>query len=103
MVAGLKNTKSVNKILQSNSLLIFNNIDINEKLYREAMIKVNRKTFNLIAAANYYIKIITFREDYLLIHIKIIENCMIKITKKSIAYTKLVIKFFKNKLWIESK
>lgn len=62
------------------------------------MIKINKKTFNLIAAANYYIKTITFREDCLLIHVKIIKNCKIKITKKSIAYTKLVIKFFKNKL-----
>lgn len=103
VIAKPKNTKSTGKALQFNLLFVSKDIDIDKKLYKEAIIKINKKTFNLITAANNYIKTFTFEKDYFLIQIKIIENCKIKIAKKSTVYTKLAIKFFENRLQRENK
>lgn len=82
---------------------MFNNIDINIKLYGEVMIKGNGRTFNSITAMNNYIKTFTFRKDCLLVQVKIIENCKMKIAIRSTTYAKLVIKSFKDGLWRENK
>lgn len=60
VVAEPKNIKSASKVSQLYLLLISNNIDINEKLHEKAIIKANRRTFNLIAAVNNYIETFTF-------------------------------------------
>lgn len=67
MVTGPKNTKSASKASQFDPLLVSNNVDIDEKLRRKAMIKANRRNFNLIVAANNYIETFTFGDDCLLV------------------------------------
>lgn len=96
VVAGPKNNKSASRASQSNPLFIFNNVDINEELYGEVMIKANGRTFNLIATVNNYIEIFTFEKDRLLVQVKTIKNCKMKIAKRSTAYAKLVTKFFED-------
>lgn len=75
-----------------------NNINIDKKLHKKAMIKANKRTLNLIAAANKYVGTFIFTKDCFFVQVKIIENCKIKIAKRSTAYTKLAIIFFENRL-----
>lgn len=61
IIASFKNTKSASRASRFNLLLVSHNIDIDEKLNREDMIKANKRTFNLITAANNYIETFIFR------------------------------------------
>lgn len=103
IIAKSKNIKSANRTLQFNLLLMSNNININMKLYKKAIIIINRRTFNLITTTNNDIKIFIFEKDCLRVQVKTIKNCRIKFTKKSTAYNILAIKLFENKLWRKSK
>lgn len=103
VVVGPKNTKSASRASQSDPLLVSNNVDIDEELRGEAMIKANGRTFNSIAAANNYIETFTFGKDCLLVQIETIENCKMKIAKRLTAYAKLATKFFEDGSWRESK
>lgn len=63
----LKNIKSANNASKSNFWLIFNNININIKLYGKTIIKANKKIFNSILAPNNYIEILIFKKDCFLV------------------------------------
>lgn len=67
------------------------------------MIKANKRSFKLIAATNNYIETSTFEKNCFLIHIKTKKNCKMNIATRSTTYTKLVTKFFEDRLWKKSK
>lgn len=75
-----------------------NDNDIGVELYSKVMIKANKRLFKIIVVINKYIEAFTFRKNYVLFQIEIIENDKIKIIIRSIVYAKLAIKFFKNRL-----
>lgn len=62
LAAIFKNTKYASIALKFNIQYIFNNNDIDIKLYQKAIIKLNKRFFNLIVIVNNYIMIFNFRK-----------------------------------------
>ncbi len=100
---GRKNTKLAGNSLRPAMQFVSNNDDISVELCGKAMINANGRLFNITAAANKYVETFTFGEDRLSVQIETIENCKMKITTRSTAYTKLATKFLEDGSWRESK
>lgn len=79
VAAKFKNIEPACNASQSNLRLLSNNTNINIKLRVEAIIKVNKRTFNSIAAANKYIKTFIFRKNCFFVQVKTVEKCKTKI------------------------
>lgn len=92
-----KNNKPVSNTFLSDIQLVSNDDDMVIELCGKAMIKSNRRLLKTTAVTNKYVKTFTFGEDRLLIQIKTIEYCKIKIAIRSTAYTKLATKFLNDR------
>lgn len=98
IVAIPTNIETTSSAFQLNNRLVYNDNDINIELNWDAMIKAIGKFVKSITVVNNYVETFLFQEDCFLVQVKIIKNCKIKIAIRSTVYTKLVTKFFEDRL-----